>query len=455
MDEDLKKINSYQLYLFWKNFSIAVLVLVGVLVVSKLLPYFLAPVVALGGVAVLYTLLYNRRFSKDFSCQLASYSLFICLIAYTFISIILNILFIWKIIYLPKEFIFFSDPFIPGIVLVPVFFVTLLGLYLRRNKLSYCKECKLRYGDYHERGMMGRIIRYESNYMLANLVIIFGFLSVVIWVYYLGFYKDINQNSRDWYIFFWLIVIVLLFDEVFLAIRYYNLYLDLKENDEIASSDDLSSISSKIYLRYYVVCGDNTYLDTHVIDPKTPYREVIDTPFVTKRSVTGITIDEVKKIVARLTGVDNGELRFFFGRRSAQTEKRSILRYFYFLDGSLEDYKELKTAGEWMDFTKLKKIYSTNPARMADGLIADITRLATIMITSKVYNEHGIRKSKIKSYNPSFDLLDVRDSDLDFQDDKWVKISMFNSDVRFFRLRRWWRRLVRSPKSRARTNLLQ
>lgn len=455
MDEDLKKINSYQLYLFWKNFSVAVLVLVGVLVVSKLLPYFLAPVVALGGVAVLYTLLYNRRFSKDFSCQLAPYSLFICLIAYTFISIVLNILFIWKIIYLPKEFIFFSDPFIPGIVLVPVFFVTLLVLYLRRSKLSYCKECKLRYGDYHERGMMGRIIRYESNYLLANLVIIFGFLSVVIWVYYLGFYKDINQNSRDWYIFFWLIVIVMLFDEVFLAIRYYNLYLDLKENDEIVSSEDLSSVSSKIYLRYYVICGDNTYLDTHVIDPKTPYREVIDTPFVTKRSVTGITVDEVKKIITRLTGVDNGELRFFFGRRSAQTEKRSILRYFYFLDGSLDDYKELNTAGEWMDFTKIKKIYSTNPARMADGLIGDITRLATIMITSKVYNDHGIRKSKIKSYNPSFDLLDVRDSDLDFQDDKWVKISMFNSDVRFFRLRRWWRRLVHSPKSRTRTNLLQ
>lgn len=450
--EQLKKVNSFQLYLFWKNFSIGVLVLVGVIVFSKLLPDYLSPIVSLAGVAVLYTLLYNNKFSKEFSCMVGTYSIFICLIVYTFVSIIFNILFAWRIVFLPKEFIFFSDPYIPALILIPVCFLTMIGIYMRRHSLTLCTDCKSRYGDFHERGKLGRIINYESQYQITNLLIVFGILSAIIWIYYVVFYQNINANSRDWYIFTWLVIIVLVLDELYFATRYYNLYLDLKENNELITPEDLLSMTQKIYLRYYVVCGNMIYMNKHVIDPKTPFREVIDTPFFTKRSMSGVSVDEVKKIISRLTGVDNGELRFYFGRRGANSEKQSVLRYFYFLDGDIEDYKELKTPGEWMDFNQLKKIYSQNPGKLADMALADTTRLATIIITEKIFNEKGFRKSKIKSYTPTFNLRDVRESQLDFQDDKWIKISLFNSDLKFYRLRRWWRNLF--DKKNGRVNRL-
>ena len=47
---------------------------------------------------------------------------------------------------------------------------------------------------------------------------------------------------------------------------------------------------------------------------------------------------------------------------------------------------------------------------------------------------------KLKSYQPSFNLIDVRNSKLDFQDDKWINISMFNSDSPLFHIKRWWKR---------------
>lgn len=141
-----------------------------------------------------------------------------------------------------------------------------------------------------------------------------------------------------------------------------------------------------------------------------------------------------------------GELRFFFGRKTSEMSNHSILRYFYFLDGTPEDYKEMNTDGEWMDYEKIKYLYSNNPGRLADISVADTSRLATIILTEKTFDERGYRKSKIKLYNPSFNLLDVRKSNLDFQDDKWIRISMFNSDTPFYGLKRWWRKLADKKK---------
>lgn len=438
--EDLRKINSTQLYLCWKNYATGIVVLIAVMLLTKFLPNYLAPIVDLSGVATLYYFIIKNKFSPNFSCIISLYALFVCLIASSALSIVLNILFAGHILAIPKEMIFISDPYIPTLLLFPVCFITMIFIAFRRKKLSICKECRLDHPDLHERGRFSTIINYESQFQLLSLLVIFGIISVVIWTYYIIFYQDINQNGRDWYVFIWFITIVLLLDILYFIFRYYNLYLDLKENNEIVAPEHLATMTNRIYLRYYVICDNYVYVNVHAIDPLEPYREIIDTPFFTKRSVTGITIEEVKTIIERMTGVENGELRFFFGRRTAVTNKQSILRYFYFLDGTIDDYPQLKTPGEWMDYELVKKIYSESPGRLAPISVVDTTRLATIMVTEKIYNEKGIRKSKIKSYLPTFNLIDVRNSNLDFQDDKWIRISMFNSDVKFFHLRLWWKR---------------
>ncbi|MCM1378255.1 MAG: hypothetical protein NC097_03530 [Clostridium sp.] len=447
--QDLNKVNESQLYNLWKNLSISLFTLVAVLALSMVLPAFLSPVLGVLATAVLYTLLYNYTKNTE-GCMVAVYGMFFTLLLYSFSTIVVNVLWIWSFIpprSVPREMIFFNDPFIPSLYLAPSAFVSFFIIYLRSNRLQICRRCKLANGIFQERGRVGLILEHESRLQISNLTLIFGILSAVILGYYFYIYKNIEVNARDWYIFIWLSVISIILDELYFAFRYYNLYLDLRENDEIITDSELQDMTAKTYLRFYVVCGNSVYVDSHVVDPESPYRELIDTPFFTKRSVNGISVVEVRTIIRKLTGVDSGELRFFFGRKSRDLNKHSILRYFYFLNGNISDYLELNVDGEWMDFERLKQIYARTPGKLSRLALTDISRLATIILTEKLFNENGFRKNKLKSYSPSFTLEDVRNSDIDFQDDKWIKISLFNSDTRLYRLKRWWRNISGTNKS--------
>lgn len=443
--DDLGKINSLQLYGLWKNFTVGLVTMVAMIAISKQLPYFVSPVVSLVAAAYLYVHIYNSRaVSSGTSCMLVPYITMVCLMSYSFVTIAINIFQAWGVWTLPAEFVFFTDPFFPTLILSPASFIIFLFYTLKRrsfHKCSICKECQINTVEASTNRMIGNLLGNEIYFQLKNLTVMFGVLSAIIWAYFLIFYVNININARDWYMFIWLTIIAFVLDEMYFVARYYNLYLDLKENDEIITPEELNDMTAKTYLRYYVICGNNVFVDTHALDPSTPYRELIDTPFFTKRTVNGISLDEVKRIIEKMTGYPGGELKFFYGRKNADNNKHSILRYFYFLDGDVEDYQNMNVDGEWMDYEKIKYLYSNNPGKLASLSVVDTTRLATIILTEKVFDENGFRKSRIKMYNPSFNLIDVRKSNLDFQDDKWIEISVFNSDTPLYRVKRWWRGL--------------
>lgn len=442
--EELRKVSSIQLYQIWKNLSIGLLSIIAVITFSKILPFYLSPIISLLGAAGLYTYLYNSRLGGSTSCMLVPYSIFFCLISYSFITIVINVLYAWGIIIPPKEIVFFNDPYIPTLLMNPVSFVVVLVIYFRRHRLSICDGCKMHSGTPYDRGRLGRILNYESKLQLKNLMLLFGLLSVIIWFYYLRIYRNIDTNARDWYIFTWLTVIAYLIDEIYFIFRYYNLYLDLLENEEIITPTELNDMTAKTYLRFYVICDNNLYMHKTEDTAKSDLSVVYDTPFVTKRSVNGITMPEVKHIVSRMTGVKDGKLRFFFGRKLPDLERHSLLRYFYFVDESEEECPRMETKGSWMDFSLIKQLYSKKPEELSTIFVNDMSRLATIILTEKIFDEKGNRKSKIKTYQPSFDMNDIRNSNIDFQDDKWIKISMFNSDTPFFRLKKWYRGLFKS-----------
>ena len=437
--EDLKKVNSLQLFSLWKNLTVAFLMVIGMMTLSRLLPFFLSPIISLIAAAVLYTMLYNSKVSRSSNCMLVPYIIFYCFIGYSFVTIFINVLYAWGIIQADMEFIFFNDRYIPSLIMVPVSFVIFGIFYIRRHHLSLCLNCKLKNGGTTERGVLGSILSVETDLQIKNLLFVFGFLTAVIWTYYLTIYVKIDLNARDWYVFTWLTIITFILDEVYFIFRYYNLYLDLKENNEIITEEELSDMTAKTYVRFYIICDNHIFVDPHSMDSSNSHKEVIDTPFFTKRTVNGITLPEVKRIIERMTDIDNGELRFFYGRKSPDMVKHSVLRYFYFLDGDISQYQNLDIEGEWMDFERIKKIYSKSPGNISSIMVSDITRLATIILTEKIFDEEGNRKNKIKAYTPSFNLLDVRKSDLDFQDDKWIRISLFNSDTKMYKFKKWWR----------------
>lgn len=437
--EDLRKINSMQLYYLWRNLAVSLLCIGLVMCGSHMVPYYMAPIVSLVLSGMLYTMLWNNHVAGEKGCMVVVETMLYTLICYTFISILLVVVQLLGLYRFPNEIIFFNDPYLPSLILLPTgLCVTLFALFFRNSMPSY-KRFRTQYGNIRERGYFGVISNREVNIQLRNLALIFALLTCVIWAYYLFSYVNINRNARDWYVFVWIVIITVILDEIFFMIRYYNLYLDLQEHNEIITPEELRDITARTYLRYYVICGEYIYVNRHAFDRLNQMDDVLDTPFITKRTVNGVPTTEAKKIVEKMTGVKDGELRFFFGRHLAGVDKHSLLRYFYFLDGDIKDHSEMGAEGEWMHFADVKRIYSETPLKFASNALNDLSRLSTIMLTEKLYDEDGYRKNKIKSYKGNLTLSDVRKSRIDFQDDKWIRIANFNSDTKFFKLKKFLR----------------
>ncbi|MDE6554212.1 MAG: hypothetical protein K2K98_14825 [Muribaculaceae bacterium] len=437
--EDLRKVNSMQLYYLWRNLAISLMCIGLVMCGSHMVPYYMAPVVSLLLSAMLYTMLWNNSVTGERGCMVVVETMLYTLVCYTFLSILLVVIDILGLYRFPNEIIFFNDPYLPSLLLLPTgLAVTLFAIFFRNSMPSY-KRFRMVYGNTRERGYFGFISNKEMDIQLRNLAFLFAVLTAIIWTYYLKVYVDINRNGRDWYIFVWIVVITVILDELFFMIRYYNLYLDLQEHNEIITPEELRDVTARTYLRFYVICGEYIYIDRNALDRLNQVKGVLDTPFITKRTVNGIPTTEVKNIVERMTGINDGELRFFFGRHLAGVDKHSLLRYFYFLDGDIKDYTDMPVDGEWVHFDEVKRIYNETPFKIASNALNDLTRLSTIMLTEKIYDEEGYRKNKIRSYKGTLTLADVRKSDIDFQDDKWIRIAGFNSDTKFFKLKKFLR----------------
>ena len=444
---DIGKINSNQLYGLWRNLTVCLLAVIATIFISKILPYYLSPVIALLVASGLYVYIYNNRITANKTCMVPSIAILYSIVVYAFLTIILNLMHIWGLFEMPHEFVFFTDPFIPALILNPVSFVVILIVYLEHGRMKMCVECRTRRSLGGQRGA-GGVLNSEAHLQMKNFLVMSGGLSIIVWAYYQFSYINVNINGRDTYIFVWLTVIGVFLDWIYFSWRYYNLYLDLKESNEIITPAELRDMTAKTYLRFYVVCGNYMYLAEEPEEIGGVKREVLDTPFFSRQTMNGMLGEDVKSVITRMTGVKDGELRFFYGRKSPDDNKHSLLRYFYFLDGDIEDYPELETKGEWVSFEKVKYLYSNTPYKMGELAVYDITRLATIILTAKIFDENGIRKSGIRSYSPSFNLSDVRKSRIDFQDDKWIEISLFNSDTPLYKFKKWWRNKTQGSRKK-------
>ena len=396
--QDLRKINSMQLYFLWRNLAISLLCVGVVMGGVHILPYYMAPALSLFLCGMLYTMIWNNNITENRGCMVVVETMLYCLLCYTFISIILVVIQVLDLYHFPNELIFFNDPYLPSLILLPTSFVVSLFALLFKRSMPTFRHFRNQYGGLRERGYFGLITNRETTFQLKNMVGLFAVLTALIWYYYIDVYVSINQNGRDWYVFLWIVVISVILDEIFFMMRYYNLYLDLQEHNEIITPEELRDITAHTYLRFYVICGEYVYVDRNAFDRLNQKNGVMDTPFITKRTVNGIPTTEVKNIVERMTGVSGGELRFFFGRHLAGVDKHSLLRYFYFLDGDISDYPEMGANGEWVHFNDIKRIYNTNPLGIATNALNDLSRLSTIILTERIYDEDGYRKNKIKSY---------------------------------------------------------
>lgn len=444
MQREFQKVNTEQIFLMWRNVAVSMLSLVLLDVLTTLLPAIFAPVISTVIAIFLYYQVVSSSSSRNETCGIVPYVLFLVVTSYTVVVVLVNMLHVWAVVSLPDEMVFFDKPYLQSLLLAPIGFVTTLIIYLNRRRLTLCVNCKLTNGSPLDRGRVGVIYSNESAFQMLNIMALYAILTIVIYIYYLLEFIDISITPRDRFIFSGVSIFFYIIDIVYFAMRYYNLYLDLKERDELLSPYDINTLGTRTYVRFYVIAGDSMYMASSAHDGfKDDESDVIDTPFLIKRTVSGIQEYEIKQFIETQTGVHDGELRFFYGRAVADAVGRKVLRYFYFLPGEPEDYPKLEVDGVWISSNKLKTIYNNTPDRLSTVCLSDISRIALVTITSKTYDDNGERRTRLTHYRPSFSLRELRHDNLDFQDDKWIRISMFNSDTSFYHFKRWWRQHIR------------
>lgn len=443
---DLQKINILQLYLFWKNLSITMVLLIVLLTVSTWTHSIISIFTTIICAFIIYARIYTNKTSHHPTYMLVGWALMISIISYTFILMALAFLSAWDVITISDDFnIFQGTRTLSVLIMAPVCFVTLGICYLRRKHLH-------RYLDRHFgvksdaflKGKLGVILTRESRTQVRNLMLLFGTLAVINWGYYLFFYYAGSVlNDKDQYIFFWVNLIGLAFYLFYLLVHNYELDMELKQRGELLTPEEVDSMSPKTYLRYFVICGDRIFVSYDCDDPDYTAHKVLDTPFFVVRAGGRVTDLEVISTIEQETGVKGGELRFFFGFQATGLHNHSVLRYFYFLDGEPEDYPTLGAdKGEWMTMEQMQHINQRRQHALSSYLLADAARLLTIMRTEKLYDDKGNRRYKIKTYVPALRLGDIRKSDIDFQSNHWLNIAELNSDKPFFRLRRLLRSLT-------------
>lgn len=443
--DTLNKVAFRQIYNLWRNVVLSFVFIIAIIILCKYLPVYLSPIISFIFASILYSIIKYIEKRDDDSCPIILYSTFISLLLYSIILICLNLIYVINGFSLINEILFFDRPFKPILIYAPIALIVNIFFYIRKTKLSICIRCKLNNGDSFERGIWGATQKAESYIQLRNLILIYAIISLTIFIYYNVLYVDININNRDSFIFVWLTIIVLIIDIFYFLIRYYNLYLDLKESNHILLPEEINNKNELLFLRYYLICGNYIYLSSN--NYKNLNQGKLDTPFFIKSNSPKITLEESTNIIKDLSGIENGEIRFFYGRKSQRPRRNKMFRYFYFLNGDQNDYKIIKD-GKWFNYDEIKEIYSSEPDKLSNILIADTTRIARILITEKVYDSHGNRKIALDNYIPTYDLYDLYNSDIDFQDDKWIRISLFNSDSKFYKIRKLIRQIFRNRQNR-------
>lgn len=330
-------------------------------------------------------------------------------------------------------------PFITQLIVGPVSIAVILWAKIKKSELAFCRDCKMSHGTPAERGFLGILFTQEGQFQTRLMMGLAIFCTVVSWIYYLIFYSNSYFSRMDKYVFVWSPLLLFIAALIYSAIRYISIWRYYERNIEGTNI----RIGRNTRIRYILIY-DN-FLGLKVPDASreqmSPGDSKIDTPawFVTRFQHHVSDID-AQEYFRQLTHIAHADVRFAYSNLSGNAD----CNIFHFLVYLTEEQKEAYTRSneevQWFTLHEVGKLINNNETNPL--LSAEIVRIHTMAMAWKTYHPDGKRRYAIKHYTPTFRLRDLHKWNIDFNDPKWLRVADNNEDVRFYRLRRFWRKHI-------------
>lgn len=311
--------------------------------------------------------------------------------------------------------------------------------YLRRRKMAFCHECELRHGSPAERGLLGLILAQIGHFQVSLLFWVSAVIASVGWSYYLLVYSSEYISVPDRFVFYLLPTMVFIATTIYLALRYIGIYTYYKQNviDRVQYRENASEI------RFLLINGDRIAVREPNInaDFMMSLDDKCDTAVKANiHRIQTMTTMTASQYFSNLSGIRHADIRPMFVNELPQTNNY-VYHYFAIVDDEQRaEYDKANPDVEWLTLQELAPML--NSGMFASMFAAEIVRFHTIASAFKTYDNHGMRRYKIKHYRPAVRFSDVINSDVDFNDSTWLYIADNNQDTPFFRLRNFYRKYI-------------
>lgn len=326
-----------------------------------------------------------------------------------------------------------SIPYITSLVVFPVCVVISLIVTMPSLNQRHIRRCHL-HNEYNPSSpMFSRIVHATYLSLLKRLLFITLIISIIDWAYYFLAYDNKSINTPDRFFFFVVPAAIYVWSIIFVRQSYS--VLSLTNGKKIyADSNATFTLSAPLtnshIVRLLVVQNDCLLLD---LSEQSISECNVDTPYLEiKPNTFQVTDQSAGSLFEHRTGISSFKIKKLFTNERRDTNN-VIYHYMVFLD---DDTDTSLLKGQWTPIEgidRLLKMGVTSPS-----LSDEIYRIYTIAMAWKTYDRNGRRLYPIRNYRPTFRLGDILKWDVDFSDNRWLKVARINQDNLFWFVRRLW-----------------
>lgn len=316
-------------------------------------------------------------------------------------------------------------PYVSALIIYPVTALASLWYLVIGRRSPACIHCRVKNGSYTERGLVSRLFEQESCLQLRVLCLFSAFISVVDWSYYFLRYVNVNYNSSDRFFFLWFPAGLTLLSIIYFYSRYMSMWRHYCVNPTLEAIHGNSTA-----LRFIVIVGDHILLDHfNGMQVDTPVKCFI--PFTNE-----VSMDKAVNTFRDLTGVKAPRMI-----RAYESEETTTLantfHYLCFFD-NVSEIEGARVPGQLYNYNRVVQMIKSR--LLSPELRSELERIYTVAMAWKTYTLDGKRIYPVKHYRPSFRFRDIPDYNVDYNDRRWLAVTVNNEDKSFFKLRRFWNR---------------